>query len=197
MGIFDRSTGKKVGDKPSGGASAEDADYYDSPVENVALGGGSSSPAPAARTAASSQAPAQAHAQPQEDEPHPSYGIEQAIQLMRALPPSSDENVGLVVTIIKTTLESLKVKVSDIIEDAGRKQKDLEGRVSNLKQQISDFEKEIQTRKDEIGRLEADHAETTSVKGRLELAEKAQRAQKSAPGSIAKPAQAAAPGSKA
>lgn len=195
MGIFDRGTGKKVNDKaPAGGAAAEDADYYDSPVENVALGGGAQSSAAPARAQAAAQP--QAHAAPHDDdEPHPSYGIEQAILLMRALPAASDQNVELVVAIVKTTLESLKVKVSDIIEDASRKQKDLEGRVSNLKQQIADFEKEIQTRKDEIGKLEADHAETTSVKGRLELAEKAQRAQKS-PASVAKPI-AAAPGSKA
>ncbi|HEY1587680.1 MAG TPA: hypothetical protein VGH63_18405, partial [Polyangia bacterium] len=108
----------------------------------------------------------------QDDEPHPHYGIEQAITLMRALPV--DQNPALVVAVIKTTLESLKVKVSDIILDAARKQKDLEERVSNLKRAIADFEKEIETRREEIGRLEADHKETTAVRGRLELAEKAQ-----------------------
>jgi DNA anti-recombination protein RmuC len=82
-----------------------------------------------------------------------------------------------VVAVIKTTLESLKVKVADIIDDAAKKQKDLEGRMTNLKQAITEFEKEIQQRKDEIARLEADHAETTAVKGRLELAERAQKAQ--------------------
>ena len=80
-----------------------------------------------------------------DDEPRPHYGIEQAIQLMRALP--IDQNPALVVAVIKTTLESLKVKVSDIISDAARKQKDLEERVSNLKRAIADFEKEIETRK--------------------------------------------------
>ena len=94
---------------------------------------------------------------------------------MRSL-PNVDANVELVVAVIKGTLESLKVKVSDIIEDASRKQKDLENRVMNLKQQITDFEKEISTRKSEIEKLDADHAETTSVKGRLELAEKHQKA---------------------
>ena len=51
-----------------------------------------------------------------EDEPRPHYGIEQAITLMRALPV--DQNPELVVAVIKSTLESLKVKVSDIIADA-------------------------------------------------------------------------------
>jgi hypothetical protein len=87
-----------------------------------------------------------------------------------------DQNPELVVIVIKSTLESLKVKVSDIILDADRKTKDLEERVANLKRAIADFEKEIETRKEEIGRLEADHKETTNVRQRLELAEKAQRA---------------------
>lgn len=184
MGIFDRGGTKKPNDRPQTGGAAGEEDYYDSPVENVSLGG-----APPAAAPVRAVAPA-----PQEEEVRPSYGIEQAIQLMRALPAASEQNVELVVTIIKTTLESLKVKVSDIIEDATRKQKDLEGRVANLKQQITDFEKEIQTRKDEIARLEADHAETTGVKGRLELAEKSQRAaQKSA---VSSPLKSAAPASK-
>jgi hypothetical protein len=170
MGIFDRGGGKKGQDKPAAGApAAEEGDYYDSPVETVSL-----NDAPKAGGGAPKAAPAKASAATQDDEPRPHYGIENAIQLMRALPV--DQNVELVVAVIKGTLESLKVKVSDIIEDASRKQKDLEGRVTNLKQQIADFEKEISTRKDEITRLEADHAETTSVKGRLELAEKHQKA---------------------
>jgi peptidoglycan hydrolase CwlO-like protein len=110
-----------------------------------------------------------------DDEPRPTYGINQAIELMRALPV--DQNPELVVIVIKSTLESLKVKVADIIVDADRKTKDLEERVANLKRAIADFEKEIETRKEEIGRLEADHKETTNVRQRLELAEKAQRAQ--------------------
>ena len=43
-----------------------------------------------------------------------------------------------------------------------------------MKRAIADFEKEIETRKEEIARLEADHKETTGVRARLELAEKAQ-----------------------
>jgi phage shock protein A len=94
----------------------------------------------------------------------------------------------------------LKVRVSDIIDDASRKQKDLELRVSNLKQQITDFEREIATRKDEIERLDADHAETSSVKSRLELAEKAQKAaatQRPASGVIGSKSAQPATGSKA
>src|SRR4051812_44322068 len=118
MGIFDRGGSKKPSDKQP--AQAADDDYYDSPSENVSL----NAPAPQAN------APQKAQAQRVvEDEPRPHYGIQNAIELMRAL-PVDQANVELVVAVIKGTLESLKVKVSDIIVDATARQKDLEGRVS-------------------------------------------------------------------
>ena len=181
MGIFDRGGAKKGNEKQvAGGApQADEPDYFDSPQENVSLDA-----APQAATAAKAGAPAagSAAARPapvhHDEDVRPAYGIENAIQLMRALPV--DQNPELVVAVIKTTLESLKVKVSDIIGDASAKQKDLENRVANLKQQIAEFEKEIATRKAEIERLEADHKETSAVKARLELAERAQHAPKAA-----------------
>lgn len=173
--------GGKKGDDKAPMQGDEEAGYYDSPVETVSLSGARE--ARPVSTSAGANTGNSGAAQPSgasnkvvvdqhEDEPRPHYGIEQAIHLMRALPV--DQNPALVVAVIKTTLESLKVKVSDIISDAARKQKDLEDRVSNLKRAIADFEKEIETRREEIGRLEADHKETTAVRGRLELAEKAQ-----------------------
>ena len=178
--------GGKKGDEKAPMQGEDEAGYYDSPVETVSLSdtrpasgrassGGGGNVTAAQPSGGSSKVVVDQH----DDEPHPHYGIEQAIQLMRALPV--DQNPALVVAVIKTTLESLRVKVSDIIQDAARKQKDLEERVSNLKRAIADFEKEIETRKEEIGRLEADHKETTAVRGRLELAEKSQ-----APGAVAK-----------
>ena len=178
--------GGKKGDDKAPMQGDDEAGYYDSPVETVSLSdtrgstnrGGASSSSGAAQSqgaGGSNKVVVDQH----EDEPRPHYGIEQAITLMRALPV--DQNPALVVAVIKTTLESLKVKVSDIISDAARKQKDLEDRVSNLKRAIADFEKEIETRREEIARLEADHKETTAVRGRLELAEKAQ-----GPGAVAK-----------
>jgi hypothetical protein len=154
--------GKKSEDKQSAQQPAE-ADDFDSPQENISFANQASAPQAQQR-----QAPVQQHV---EEDVRPAYGIEQAIALMRTL-PNTEQSVELVVTVIKATLESLKVKVTDIIDDASRKQKDLEGRVANLKQAIADFEKEIATRTEEIARLEQDHTETTMVKGRLELAEK-------------------------
>jgi hypothetical protein len=173
--------GGKKGDEKAPMQGDDEAGYYDSPVETVSLtdtrgsnrATSSSSPSGgSAQAGGSSKVVVNQQQQQQDDEPRPHYGIEQAIQLMRLLPV--DQNPALVVAVIKGTLESLKVKVSDIIADASRKQKDLEDRVSNLKRAIADFEKEIDTRKEEIARLEADHKETTAVRGRLELAEKAQ-----------------------
>ena len=172
--------GGKKGDDKAPMQGDDEAGYYDSPVETVSLsgarearpvstsGGAHTGNPGSAQPSGSNKVVVDQH----EDEPRPHYGIEQAIHLMRALPV--DQNPALVVAVIKTTLESLKVKVSDIISDAARKQKDLEDRVSNLKRAIADFEKEIETRREEIARLEADHKETTAVRGRLELAEKAQ-----------------------
>ncbi|MEO6573964.1 MAG: hypothetical protein ABIP89_09005 [Polyangiaceae bacterium] len=102
--------------------------------------------------------------------PPVAYGIEKAIQLMRSLPQT--QNVELVVMVIKTTLESLKVNVADIIEDAIVKERELESRVAILKDEIGVLQKQVELRVDEIVRLEAAHAETTSVKERLQLAEK-------------------------
>lgn len=172
--------GGKKGDDKAPMQGDDEAGYYDSPVETVSLSdtrgsGGRGSASSGGGGAAAQQAGGggsnKVVVDQHDDEPRPHYGIEQAITLMRALPV--DQNPALVVAVIKTTLESLKVKVSDIITDAARKQKDLEERVANLKRAISDFEKEIETRKEEIARLEADHKETTAVRGRLELAEKA------------------------
>lgn len=161
--------GKKGDDK--GGHEEEEAGYYDSPVETVSLS--DSRPAAQARGNGAATASGSIGGGAADDEARPHFGIDQAIQLMRSLPV--DQNVELVVTVIKTTLESLRVKVADIIVDADRKTKDLEERVANLKRAIADFEKEIETRREEIGRLEADFKETTSVRARLELAQKSQR----------------------
>ena len=98
-----------------------------------------------------------------------SYGIDDAIQLMRTLP---QENVELVVRVVKHTLESTRIDIAAIIDDASQKQQRIEARVQVLKDAIADLEKEIQVRRKEIDELETDHRETTKVKERLVLAEK-------------------------
>src|SRR5690242_50861 len=94
--------GGKKGDEKQPAPGDDEAGYYDSPQETVSL-----SDAPRASVkAAAAAATAVVRAPAPEDESRPHYGIEQAIQLMRALPV--DQNPELVVQVIKTTLESLR-----------------------------------------------------------------------------------------
>jgi hypothetical protein len=99
----------------------------------------------------------------------PRYGIDDAIKLMRTLPV--EDNVDLVVRVIKRTLESLNVRVGEIIEDAGSRQDFLRTKVTEAQAAIAEYEREIETRRQEIRRLEEELAETTVVRERLQLAE--------------------------
>lgn len=96
------------------------------------------------------------------------FGIDRAIQLMRSLP--TEQNPELVAMVITSTLESLDMNVADIIDDARSRQADLEARIGTIKARNSALEKEIESGVDEIVKLEATLAETTSVKERLALA---------------------------
>ncbi len=132
-------------------------------------------PAPVAQAAPAKQAapkkaaePAKAAPKKATDVAKPTYGIQNAIELMRQLP---DDNVPLVVEVVKKTLESLHVDIGSIIADAERKHARIDDRVANLQAEIADFEEEIAARKDEIQALTADRDETKTVKDRLELAQ--------------------------
>ena len=124
------------------------------------------SPAPAPTPVAAAK-PASEPATTKPD--HPDYGINRAIELMRLLP---EDNIELIVRVVKTTLESTNINVASIVQDATRKQTQIEARVGVLKKEIAGLEGEIATRRSEIALLETDHKETTSVKDRLVLAEK-------------------------
>jgi hypothetical protein len=161
MGLFDKR------DKKRG------KDDFDSPMESIDLDRVSPAvevtPAPSLAAspggaAASKSAPAPARPTPDSD----GYGIDKAIELMRTLP---QENIQLVVQVVKSSLESVGIKLPVIIDDAMRRQKDLRGRVDVLKLEIAELEQEIARRKAEIERHESDYRETTTVRERLELAE--------------------------
>jgi hypothetical protein len=100
------------------------------------------------------------------------FGIDRAIQLMRALP--TEQNPELVAMVITSTLESLEMNVTEIIDDARSRQADLEARIGSIKAKNAALEKEIELGVDEIVKLEATLAETMSVKERLEVAHKHQ-----------------------
>jgi hypothetical protein len=93
-------------------------------------------------------------------------GIDHAINLMRSLPTAQD--IDLVVTVLKTTLESLNIRIADIVNDASQRQHDIENRVVALKAEIQKLEGEVEARLGEIRRLEAAHEETTRVKEYLQ-----------------------------
>jgi hypothetical protein len=102
------------------------------------------------------------------------YGIDRAIQLMRSLP--TEQNPELVAMVITSTLASLDLSVTEIIEDAKSHQADLEARIGSIKAKNAALEREIELGVDEIVKLEATLAETLSVKERLELAHNHQAA---------------------
>jgi hypothetical protein len=99
-----------------------------------------------------------------------SYGIGEAIQLMRGLPV--DQHPDLVVRVVRATLGSLNVHLPDIIEDASKKQKTVQDRIAAVHAQIAELEKQLEAHRRDISGLEADLKETTSVKERLQMAEK-------------------------
>jgi len=98
------------------------------------------------------------------------YGIAEAIQLLRGLPV--DQNPELVVRVVRATLASLNVKLGDIIEDASKKQKTTQERITSEHAKVAELEKQLADHRKEIAALEADLKETTKVKERLQSAEK-------------------------
>jgi hypothetical protein len=99
----------------------------------------------------------------------PKYGIAEAIQLMRTLP--ADQNVELVVRVVRATLASLDVRLPDIIEDATRKQKAVRDKIADFHAKNAELEKQLAAHRKEIAALEADLKETTDVRDRLQQAE--------------------------
>jgi hypothetical protein len=168
MGIFDKKKGKRP-------------DEFDSPVEQIDLSA-QPEPKPQAEATAEASSGSVTEAAP-EDEPEEQvarppasdYGIEEAIALMRTLP---DDNVELVVQVVKHTLESTNINIKEIIDDASDKQTRIDQRIKVLKEEIADLENEIATRSKEITSLEEDHKETSQVKERLQLAEKLGKSEK-------------------
>ena len=98
------------------------------------------------------------------------YGIADAMQLMRSLPV--DQNIDLVVRVVRVTLGSVNVRIEDIVEDATRRQQAIQDNIAALHEQIAELEEELELRRGEIATQEADFKETTAVKERLLLAEK-------------------------
>jgi chromosome segregation ATPase len=93
-----------------------------------------------------------------------SYGIEDAIALMRKLPNVNSE---ITITVVKKTLESANIKVEEIISDAERKETQIETRTDQLSKEINELQDRISHLNGEINELTADLKETTKVKNLL------------------------------
>ena len=156
-----------VAPPPAPSASAHNASPPGASAASPSGGGQVAAGASAAQPPAA-VAPAVSRAVPRHEEEQ-DYGVDKAIELMRGLPT---DNVELVVQVVKVTLESAKIRIGAIIEDAGVRLEEIQGRVKHLKGEIADLEQEIAQRRDEIGKLDSDFRETTMVKDRLQLAER-------------------------
>ncbi|MCA9523169.1 MAG: hypothetical protein KC609_19470 [Myxococcales bacterium] len=158
MGFFDR---KKQSSELDPGTRGEG--YFDANVEEISLNKPTSAEEPRADAAAPKSEPARPARST-------NYGIEKAIELMRMIPFSANNEEQFVI-VIKKTLESTNISVPGIIGDADLKLKNLEGEIGMLRDDIKNFEAEIEKRKKRIEELQTDHQETSQVKSRLELAE--------------------------
>jgi hypothetical protein len=89
------------------------------------------------------------------------YSIDDAIKLLRKL-SHIDGEVKIIVA--KTTLESMNVVISDLIKEAQTKEENITDQIILLKKEIDALQAEIKKRTEIIATLEADFAETKSVK---------------------------------
>lgn len=101
----------------------------------------------------------------------PDYDIEKAIQLMNSLPQGEAQ---LVVTVVQQTLESTGVDVGDIIRDADHKEKRLNDRHKELRENIQSLEAQIADKNQKIKVLLEDLKVTSHVKQQLLLTQKTQ-----------------------
>jgi uncharacterized small protein (DUF1192 family) len=105
-----------------------------------------------------------------------SYGIEDAIALMRKLPNVNSE---ITITVVKKTLESANIQVEEIISDAEHKESQIENRTDELSKEIAELQERIGHLNEEITELTADLKETTKVKNLLVGAAESEKPQKS------------------
>jgi hypothetical protein len=97
--------------------------------------------------------------------PNRSYGVTDLIRLLKTIP--TDQHPDLVVRVVKTTLESVGVQSSQVVEDAVRQETIINERIRVLEDEIESLAGEIKARRDQIAQLQVDVAETTYAKDRL------------------------------
>lgn len=177
MGLFDRRDRKRRGK----------ADDFDSPVEEIDL----SQPFPGETSSDDRPAASGADAAALDDDDEllepptdqidadspiiaraasrARYGVDQAIELLKSLP---DGDLEMAVLVVKRTLQSANIEIPPIIEDADQRLAYCQNRGSTLTRELSELEREVAWRREEIARLERDFHEITIARERLILAEK-------------------------
>lgn len=166
MGLFDFLSGKPEDDEDEDLLAADPFPAKPKPEPAAKPAEPAPKPAPQATAKPAAQAPAKKQAKADD---MPDFGIQKAIELMRDLP---QQNVELVVQVVKKTLESMEVDVATIIDDAKNKQAKIQGRIKGLEEEIAEYKEEIEAREEEIKALKSDFSETRTVRERLEMAQK-------------------------
>jgi len=95
------------------------------------------------------------------DTSNSTYGIQDAIKLMRKLP---NVNTDIVISVVIKTLESADIKVEQIISDAQQRESRIEDRSVKLITEIDELEAKISKLNSEITQLNSDLEETSKVK---------------------------------
>jgi hypothetical protein len=101
----------------------------------------------------------------------PAYGIDQANDLMAAI-PIDDKAEVVVVDVIRKTLESVGVQVGAIIDEARLREVDLRTRIEDRRAAIAELERQISSEQRLIDTMEHELALTGRTRERLELSEK-------------------------
>lgn len=98
-----------------------------------------------------------------------SYGIDEATKLVRALPKKHIDD-AVVAGIIKQTLASVDVYLSDIIEDAGRKEGEIAEESRRIEDDIAELTAKMRALKQELVALQGQLDETVGVRNFLRKA---------------------------
>src|SRR5262245_60783787 len=93
------------------------------------------------------------------------YGIGDLIRLLKSIP--IDRHPELVVQVIKTTLESVGVKSSAVVEDALAQENAMRDAMEMLESQIVVLTQEIDARRYQIAQLQDELRETTHARSLL------------------------------
>jgi hypothetical protein len=97
-----------------------------------------------------------------------SYGIQRAIELMRALPV--DDDPSLVLRVVRKTLRSTGVSLEEIVSTARDREAAVVKGIESDRAAIEQLEIQIATRRANITRLEGDLEETREVRARIQEA---------------------------